>query len=53
MKDEKKTKEAVEEAEGIQELSLDEQEQVSGGGGFEDVPRVKLHDYDDGVRGRA
>ena len=53
MKDEKKSKDAVEETEGIQELSPDELTQVSGGGGFEGVPRVKLHDYDDSVRERV
>ena len=53
MNDEKKTNDTVEEAEGIQTLNLDELDQISGGGGFGGVPRVKIHDYDDSVRKRV
>lgn len=37
----------------MQELSDDELEQVSGGGAFDNVPRVKEHDYTDDVKSRV
>ncbi len=33
-----------------QELDLDDLEQVTGGGAFDNVPRVPQHDIDDSLR---
>lgn len=51
-KDEKKADEREKTA-GAQELSDEELEQVSGGGAFSGVPRVKTHDYTQEVKDRA
>lgn len=41
------------EEETVQELDDKELNQVSGGGAFDNVPRVKEHDYTDDVKSRA
>lgn len=42
------------EAEGTAtELSDADLEKMTGGGPFDDVPRVKGHDYDEDIRGRV
>lgn len=48
----KNAKDLVEQATENKELSEEELEQVTGGGAFDNVPRVKEHDYNDDIRGR-
>ena len=55
-KEEKKIKDMEKEAaenRGAQELSDEEMDQVSGGGAFDSVPRVKEHDYTEDVKKRV
>ncbi len=55
-KEEKKindVKQEMPENQGAQELSNEEMEQVSGGGAFDNVPRVKEHDYTDDIKNRV
>ncbi len=40
----------LQEDQEIQEIELDDLEQVTGGGAFSDVPRVKEHLIDDSLR---
>lgn len=54
-KEEKKIndpKKEVTENQGAQELSEEEMNQVSGGGAFDNVPRVKEHDYTEDIKKR-
>ena len=37
----------------IQDLNLDDLEQVTGGGAFDNVPRVPEHPIDEPLRGNA
>lgn len=46
-------KKEVPETQGAQELSDEEMDQVSGGGVFDSVPRVKEHDYTEDVKKRV
>ena len=46
-------KQEIPEKQGAQELSNEEMEQVSGGGAFDNVPRVKEHDYTDDIKNRV
>ncbi|MGN1098451.1 MAG: hypothetical protein ACI4SS_06115 [Clostridia bacterium] len=40
-----------EEFRNAEEINLDDLEQVTGAGNpFEDIPRVKTHDYDDDIK---
>ena len=50
MKDEKKLQQ---EEKVVRTLEDDELEQVVGGGAFDNVPRVKEHDYTEDIKPRA
>ncbi|NLX71111.1 MAG: ComC/BlpC family leader-containing pheromone/bacteriocin [Clostridiales bacterium] len=53
MKENKEEKVIKEKEQVTQELKEDELEQVTGGGTFSDVPRIKEHDYTDDVKSRV
>ena len=47
------TKEELEKLKEESKMTIEEMDEVAGGGVFDDVPRVKEHDYTDSVKKRV
>ncbi len=45
-------KKELDEKKPVQEVNLDDLEQVSGGGVFDNIPRVKNHEIDDDLKSK-